>query len=624
MCGLAAVVGRTGANVRAAIVHRMNDSLRHRGPDDTGFHCDDFAALGFRRLSILDLTPTGHQPMLTPEGDCAIVFNGEIYNYVELRSELEKLGHVFRSTSDTEVLLRSYLAWGSACVHRLNGMWAFIISDRRRRVVFGSRDRFGIKPLYRWIGADQALFASEIKALRASGVVDTRLNRAAAAEFLLEGRLDETTQTFYEDVVQLGAGCCFEIGQDMNYREWRYWNLAEVVETVPPAGPATTFAELFEDAVRLHSRSDVPVGVHLSGGLDSTAIICAAARDRERLHSRNRLDAFSYHDPEFDESRYIADTVSQTGAHVVRLEPRPELIWTDLRKMLEVQDEPVHSLTPVIGYQLMRLSREHRVPVILNGQGADETLGGYPSYFNDLWYSLLQREGRGTARSEIAHYAAGTSESPRALMSNLMRYSRRTYLRRYPSYRRLAASLQRVRHLRTRWMRPEAIRAFDPSAAEDAPGLRPALLRSVERDPLPIYLRVEDRNAMAHSIEARLPFLDYRLVSFAFSLPPEWKLRGSSNKYVLREAMRGRIPESVRARPEKMGFPTSSARWLANELYDDVRQTFGDLCGPDNEFLVRSELLTRLHRHRAGEPGHTSVLIRALQFLILNDIVRFR
>ena len=139
MCGLAAVVGRSGADLRATIVQRMTDSLRHRGPDDTGFHCDEFAALGFRRLSILDLTPTGHQPMLTPEGDCAIVFNGEIYNYVELRSDLEKLGHVFRSTSDTEVLLRSYLVWGPECVQRLNGMWAFIISDRRRGIVFGSR-----------------------------------------------------------------------------------------------------------------------------------------------------------------------------------------------------------------------------------------------------------------------------------------------------------------------------------------------------------------------------------------------------------------------------------------------------------------------------------------------------
>jgi asparagine synthase (glutamine-hydrolysing) len=621
MCGLAAIVGHIDVRSRTEVVQRMTDALRHRGPDDDGVHYDEFASLGFRRLAILDLTPTGHQPMLTPAGDCAVVFNGEIYNYVELRDELEGLGHVFRSASDTEVLLHAYLQWGPDCVTRFNGMWAFIISDRRRGVVFGSRDRFGMKPLYRWTGNGCVLVASEIKALRASGVVDTQMNRASVAGFLLEGRLDESTATFYEGITQVGAGSSFEIGRDMRYREWQYWNL-DAIEEHEHDAPAAEFADLFEDAVRLHSRSDVPVGVHLSGGLDSTAIICAAVRERRARGAADPIAAFTYHDPEYDETRYVADTVSQTGASLVQLEPQPAAIWNDLKAMLAFQDEPVHSLTPVIGFQLMRLSRERRIPVILNGQGADETLGGYPSYFKDFWFSLLRRNGRAAARREIDRYATATHESAPALMAELLRYSARARLRRFAPYRRLASHVQRLRRQRTDWMRLDAVATYAPPTHAAAPGLRQALIHSVERDPLPIYLRVEDRNAMAHSVEGRLPFLDYRLVSFVFSLAPEWKLRDASNKYVLREAMRNRIPESVRTRPEKMGFPTSSARWLANELYAPARQALVELCATDDEFLHRDTLIGRLDRHKAGEPGHTDILIRAVQFLLWREVAQ--
>ena len=192
-------------------------------------------------------------------------------------------------------------------------------------------------------------------------------------------------------------------------------------------------------------------------------------------------------------------------------------------------------------------------------------------------------------------------------------------MRRFAPYRRLASAAQRVNRHRHPWIRREAVDAYAIPIRDDPPGLRNSLIRSVERDPLPIYLRVEDRNAMAHSIEARLPFLDYRLVSFVMSLPPEWKLRDASNKYVLREAMRNRIPESVRARPEKMGFPTSSARWLANDLHAAARQTIADLCRNDDEFLRGDALLALMDRHKAGDAGHAEVLLRAVQFLLWRE-----
>ena len=259
-----------------APVARMLATLHHRGPDDEGLYASGSAAFGFRRLSILDLSPAGHQPMSTPDGLVTIVFNGEIYNFLELRRDLELRGYVFRSRSDTEVLLNAYLEWGTGCVERLVGMWAFLIHDGRVGSLFGSRDRFGMKPLYLHRVDGQILFASEIKAILASGLCGRTPHLPVVAMFLTEGRLDETDETFYSGIVRLPAASAFEIDATGNYREWRYWS-SDAIEVLEPGTDIPgRFAELFEDSVRLHMRSDVPVGIHLSGGLDSTSIACAS------------------------------------------------------------------------------------------------------------------------------------------------------------------------------------------------------------------------------------------------------------------------------------------------------------------------------------------------------------
>ena len=296
MCGLVALLGLDGNHPEAPLLERMVEAIRHRGPDDGGVLLDGPIGLGFRRLSIIDLSAAGHQPMVDAEAKVSIVFNGEIYNYLELRSELAAFGHRFRSTSDTEVLLRAYLQWGSDCVTRLNGMWAFVIADHRRRRLFGSRDRFGIKPLYRCQSASTMAFASEIKALLAGGVVQAEPNRVVAANYLVDNRLDDSDQTFFAGVQAVPAAHCFEVDAAGAYRQWRYWSLQLGREA--PARPAQAFAELFEDAMRLHMRSDVPVAVHLSGGLDSTAIACASARIRAGAGAADALSAFCYLDPQ--------------------------------------------------------------------------------------------------------------------------------------------------------------------------------------------------------------------------------------------------------------------------------------------------------------------------------------
>jgi len=384
----------------------MINAMVHRGPDDEGMYVSDAVALGFRRLSILDLTPSGHQPMSTADGAVTLVFNGEIYNYIELRAELKARGRTFNSSGDTEVLLQAYCEWGVDCLPKLNGMWAFLIYDKRRQLIFGSRDRFGMKPLYRYQDARAVLFASEIKGICASGLYGKATNWRTAARYLLKNTLDDTAETFYEGIEQVGAGSAFELDLRGNYREWVFWSVDEIAKT-PPSDPVQAFAEVFEDAVRLHMRSDTPVGVTLSGGLDSTSIMCASARVTAGNTNGHRLQAFSYMPPEFDEAEYIRETVRQTGAQLHRLETTPQGLWADLERMIHFQDEPVHAMPALIGYQLMRLASNCGLKVVLNGQGADETIGGYHNYFRDYWHTLLRAGHPLATWREIDAYVSG-------------------------------------------------------------------------------------------------------------------------------------------------------------------------------------------------------------------------
>jgi len=604
MCGFAAMVATNGARTDRGALERMNAVLRHRGPDDDGIYASDEVALGFRRLAILDLSPAGHQPMFSPDRRAVIVFNGEIFNYVELRAELEAKGHVFHSSGDTEVLLAAYREWGRACLPRLNGMWAFVIYDLSKRVVFGSRDRFGIKPLYWHRAKDTYLFGSEIKAIRASGMYRTEVNRQVLAQYLVEEDLsagDRNEATFFAGIEQIPPGTGFEVDLDGRWHSWRFWSLDDH-ETEEVEDPCGAFVDLFEDSVRLRLRSDVPVGVCLSGGLDSTAILCAMARQRSAAAVEDRLQAFCYMSPAFDETRYIEDTLAQTGAQLNRIELRGALEWDRLEKIFWFYDQPVHSTTPLVGYELMGLAASRGVTVVLNGQGADETLAGYGSYFRDAWHTQLQRGRWLRAWREIAAYGREHGRSARGLFSAAVQRAFRGQLRRSGAYRRLGIARGRAAARRSPW--------FDPSLARDLPEtvppyasltLRRMLKASVEQDPLPLYLRVEDRNSMAHSLEARLPFMDHRLVALSFRLRDAWKIRGPWNKYILRESMRGRIPESVRTRVDKMGFPTAHRDWFAGPWYEPMQDLLASREVAERGLYDVDALRKGLERHRAGE-----------------------
>lgn len=618
MCGIAAIINTKAQAVPRDMVERMLLPIIHRGPDDSGITLEGQVGLGFRRLSILDLSPQGHQPMNSENGRYTVIFNGEIFNYIELREQLIAQGHRFHSTGDTEVLLAAYEQWGTGCVERFNGMWAFLIYDRVRQLVFGSRDRFGIKPLYRWQGQHQMLFASEIKAIRASGLYQGGMNPRVCAAFLHEARLDESNETFFDGIVQVPPGHSFELTLNGGvYREWAFWSLDSLHEEPHPHA-AEEFAQIFEDAMRLHLRSDVPVGINLSGGLDSSAILCEAARIREREGANTPLLAFCYQDKAFDESRYIKDTLAQTGARLVNLELSPEQLWDSMPKVLEAQGEPVHAMSAMIGYHLSALAQQHGVKVVLNGQGADEVLAGYDSYFPVHWKGLMQRARPGAAWQEIKTYSAAHGGNAGARFRSLIKPALtepvKNVLTRFSTRRanemRLAAARSRA------WLNPDLAGHLAPLAPPKSSSLRNALADSIKRAPLPLYLRVEDRNSMAHSVEVRLPFLDYRLVSLAFQLGSEWKLRGPWNKYVLREAMRARIPESVRSRVDKMGFSTNSAAWLRGPLKAQLLEVLNDPGFKASPLYQHAEFEVITQNHISGNATHTGKLLAAVQLHI--------
>jgi asparagine synthase (glutamine-hydrolysing) len=599
----------------------MTDLIAHRGPDDSGYFVEGHVGLGFRRLSILDLAPSGHQPMASDDERHVIVFNGEIYNYIELRRELIALGHRFRSSGDTEVLLASYRQWGRACLQRLNGMFAFVIYDRQTRRVFGARDRFGVKPLFMHQSRSGIAIASEIKSLRDAGYTTLSIDHGKVLDFLFEGRLDSSEETLYEGVRRLGAGTAFEVDAAGRLTTFLYWSLTEAVgQTEVPSNPPASYAELFEDAVRLRMRADVPVGVLLSGGLDSTSIICSMARIGRESQPAVDLNAFCYMSPQFDESGFIEKTLQRTGARLWRLEDDARTLWADLERHLWFQDEPVHSFTSVVSCRLMKLARDHGVKVLLNGQGADEVLAGYPSYFADHWADLLSGGRLWRLQSAVRDYGnAFGRDRARRQLNVAVQCAAGRWARHLPNHTVGSERRRKARAAKTPWITADATSAWRPAPQSFYGSLDASLRHSLERDPLPLYLRTEDRNSMAHGVEVRLPFMDYRLIALCFRLDAEWKLRGKYGKVLLREAMKDRIPEPVRTRVDKFGFPNSADHWFRNDLHEPFRDLLFSRRVRDAGLWDVEAVDRDLGRHRRGECAVGSRLFDVAQISLWLD-----
>ena len=560
MCGIAGIVAAPDRRIDDAL-DRMVGCVRHRGPDGDGVWVGPVGqrqvALGQTRLAILDLSEAGRQPMWTEDGTHALIYNGEVYNYLELRAELAARGHTFRSGCDTEVVLEALVAWGPAALERLNGMWGLAFLDRRAGTLLLARDRMGVKPLYLHRDASGTLwFGSEVKSILLGTCARFGVNPIVAERYLQQQQLDAQPETFFQGISELPAGSHVTLDLRRDDGEVpqpvRWWELPlEDRVTGGERERIELVRELFHDSVRLRLRSDVPVGVLLSGGVDSSSIAVAMQRalgPRADLHA---LAAVS-DDPAYSEDRHIDLMTAHLGcpAHKIRVPSDPAVLARHLEHAIYHADEPLGGLSPVAHYLVMQRARELGITVLLTGQGADELLCGYLKYLG-FQLEWLARRGRVLAATRL-----------------LAGFARRgTVLRQF----RLADAR---RYLPSRFHIP-AVDIRGPRLRTGAPplplglghlGLVGRQAEDLRRFSVPALLHNEDRMSMAHSREMRVPFLDYRLVSLLLPMAPEWKLRDGWTKWIFRRAMAPDLPAAIAWRKDKQGFITPEDRWVAGEL----------------------------------------------------------
>jgi asparagine synthase (glutamine-hydrolysing) len=591
MCGLCGVVELARPADRPA-VEAMLDGLAHRGPDGRGVFADDGVCLGHLRLAIIDLSDAGLEPFASDDGRLQLIFNGEIYNYLELREELEAKGHRFHSATDTEVLLAGYREWGERCVERFNGMWAFAIWDAGRRTLFASRDRFGVKPFYYRLEGGRLAFASE------PWVLGSREpNLQAVRDYLEQGYLDHGDETFFAGVRRLPPAHSLTFGAD-GLRLARYWALEP---GDPPADPVAAVRETFLDAVRLQLRADVPVGTCLSGGIDSSAIAVAVAHHG---HKRQKTVTAYFPDAGFDERPFAQAVVEQTGADAHWVTFTADELVENLPAIVQAQGEPFGSTSICAGWYVMREARAAGLTVMLDGQGGDEVFAGYRASFGYRLSDLL-RQGR--VRDATAELAAfGSVNGPRWAAVALVNPHLPERLRLAARARLRGASTLAAPELR-------ALRSAEPdNGAVFADRLRRQLHLMLSRRGLPELLRYEDRNSMAHSLEARVPLLDHRLVELAFSLDGGELIRRGETKSVLRRALGDLLPPAVRARRDKLGFVTPEGRFLRGRLGELAADVFASRSFAERGLADPAAARRRLERHRRGDLSAGMELWRAL------------
>lgn len=600
MCGIAGIYNIDGQPVDCPQLLGMTRVIRHRGPDDEGYllanspssppvscYGDDTLpelkaglppllnssgaslGLGFRRLSIIDLSYRGHMPMSNEDGSLWLIFNGEIYNYVEIRDELKGRGYTFRSGSDSEVILKSYDCWGTECLQRFNGMWAFALWDNRRKQLFCARDRFGVKPFYYAFDGRRLAFGSEIKQLLSLGISREIDEQVLYKSFAIGTFLYNSNGTYFTQIKVLPhSHYMIASAEGLQIRPYYDLPLSELESSAlnfEEAGNA--YRELFTDAVRLRMRSDVEVGSALSGGLDSSAIVTVAAG----YTSRQFKTFSSYYtiDSRYDERKWIGMVVDRTGASAHYVSAGPEQVMQDFGRITWFHDYPVMTSSPLAQYYVMQLARENGVIVLLDGQGSDELTGGYNHafyrYYADLvagfrWKKLLQEYPSYLRYNSKGSSLAKISKTLAALM-----------LRERTLYRLEAKHKQPFLQLGYRSGLP-----FDEIRNLAGKGrLSSFLYNQVMATCIQTLLHYEDRNSMAHSLESRVPFLDYRLVELAFRLPSSYKIHGHLGKYIHRESLNRIVPREIMERKDKIGFlAPGEAYWMRNEMREYVRGIF--------------------------------------------------
>lgn len=593
MCGICGIYGVDGpVDADEALLTEMNGLLTHRGPDAEGYYLDDRVALGHRRLKIIDLT-AGAQPMHSGDGRYVIVFNGEIYNYAAIRTELKQRGHVFSSNSDTEVLLAAFIEYGEACLEQLRGMFAFAIYDRRAGTLFLARDRVGIKPLYYRLQQDRFVFASEVKPLLAAWPQPPSVDSSLIDLYFSVGYVPGD-RTLFEGVRKLPPAHHMWV-RDGEITIDRYWDL----ETEPVA--ATSFEasmeELerrFTESVRLRMVSDVPIGAFLSGGLDSSAIVALMSQ-----LSDQPIKTFSVgYDDEISELPYARAVAERFGTEHHEYTLQPVEFFESIELLLTQIEEPIVEPAAVALYQLACCAREHAT-VLLSGEGGDEALAGYPLY------TLMRKVDR---LRPAARLAAPLLAAVRGMARSEKVLKYVDWLGSELGDRYQGISCDVTRSIKQRIYADGADFGASTTAAVfrglfDAGTERTALQRMSYVDInswLPDDLLIKaDKMTMAASIELRVPFLDHDLLEYCYGLPDDFKIRGQERKYILKKLMEKHLPREIIYR-KKQGFPVPIAQWFRGELYGRVRETLLDPGAFVGELTARGYIETVLERHRSG------------------------
>ena len=559
MCGIGGIINKNNKSVEELLIHQMTEIIAHRGPDSSGSYLYKNIAFGHRRLSILDLSSSGHQPMKYLD-DLVITYNGEIYNFIEIREELIQKGYIFDSNSDTEVILKAYHCWGKTCVNYFNGMWSFSILDIKQKIVFCSRDRFGVKPFYYIENNDLFSFGSEISQLLPF-LPNRILNKKVALDYLISGIEECSNETFFKDIYLLKGGhnLVFDL-QTNSYEIERYYNLklSDQKNT-----SVDDYIQELKRSITLRLRSDVKVGTCLSGGIDSSTISSFASKLYQ--NSNEKFMAIHAKSSEYktDESEFAKIVSKISNINLNFVEPSYSDFKSNILSIIKIQQEPFGSLSIIMQYFVFKKAKELGCIVMLDGQGGDETLLGYERY-----YPAIVKSKKGIAKLKAL---LQSSKNSRLSLLDTIKYQ--YYFSNYK------LRLKRLK-FKNSFYKSEILNEYESEElriiSESYNDISILQKNEIESSQLPHLLKYEDRNSMANSIESRLPFLDYKLVELSLNTNNSLKIKDGWTKFILRKAAETILPKEIVWRKAKLGFNAPEKTWtkeFENEMIKEIEQS---------------------------------------------------
>ncbi len=559
MCGISGIINKNNKSVEELLIHQITDIIAHRGPDSSGSYLYKNIAFGHRRLSILDLSSSGHQPMKYLD-DLVITYNGEIYNFIEIREELIQKGYIFDSNSDTEVILKAYHCWGKTCVNYFNGMWSFSILDIKQKIIFCSRDRFGVKPFYYIENNDLFAFGSEISQLL-TFLPNKILNKKVALDYLISGIEECSNETFFKDIYLLKGGhnLVFDL-QTNSYEIERYYNLklSDQKNT-----SVDDYIQELKRSIRLRLRSDVKIGTCLSGGIDSSTISSFASKLYQ--NSNEKFMAIHAKSSEYktDESEFAKIVSKIANINLNFVEPSYSDFKSNILSIIKIQQEPFGSLSIIMQYFVFKKAKELGCIVMLDGQGGDETLLGYERY-----YPAIVKSKKGISKLKAL---LQSSKNSRLSLLDTIKYQ--YYFSNYK------LRLKRLK-FKNSFYKSEILNNYESEElkiiSESYKDISILQKNEIESSQLPHLLKYEDRNSMANSIESRLPFLDYKLVELSLNTNNSLKIKDGWTKFILRKAAETILPKEIVWRKNKLGFNAPEKTWtkeFENEMINEIQQS---------------------------------------------------